>query len=84
MKYWVVELENGKPSDCMHPQGPFTTQESAKKWIEEDCRSTFENADGVRVGPNHDWSGEMIVLQEVKRYKPIPVVNFTIKMEEIK
>jgi hypothetical protein len=83
MNYWVIEMENGKPSE-LPPKGPFGSKEAAKRWITkrwiiEDCKALFEHADEVKLGENEDWSTPMIILQEVETIKTTPVVTFTIK-----
>jgi hypothetical protein len=80
MKYWVIEMEGCKPSDTMQPQGPFASKEAARKWIVEDCKATFENADEVALGENADWSTPMLILKEVEMVKPTPIVSFAIKL----
>jgi hypothetical protein len=81
MNYWVIEMENGKPSDSMQPKGPFGSKEAAKKWIVEDCKALFEVADEIALGENTDWSTPMLILQEVEEVKTIPVVSFTVKIQ---
>jgi hypothetical protein len=81
MKYWVIEMEGGRPSASMQPQGPFASKEAAKKWIIEDCKGTFENADEIQLGENVGWSTPMLILQEVEEIKTIPVVTFTVKIQ---
>jgi hypothetical protein len=81
MKYWVIEMLGGKPSDLMQPQGPFASKEAARRWIIEDCKGTFEAADEFQLGENADWSTPMLILQEVEEVKTIPVVSFTVKIQ---
>ena len=81
MKYWIIEMEGDRPSDTMQPQGPFSSKEAARKWIVEDCKSTFKLADEVALGENADWSTPMLILQEVEEVKTIPVVTFTVKIQ---
>jgi hypothetical protein len=80
MKYWIIEMEGDRPSDTMQPQGPFSSKEAARKWIKEDCRATFENAEEVKLGENANWSTPMLIVQEVEMVKPTPIVSFAIKL----
>jgi hypothetical protein len=78
MNFWVIEKD--QTDENLHlVKGPFGNKEAAKKWIIEDCKASFACADDVLIGENNDWSGPLMILQEVETVKPIPVVTFTIK-----
>jgi hypothetical protein len=81
MKYWVIEMEGGKPSDVMPPKGPFASKEAAKKWIIEDCEATFQHSDDIELGENSDWSAPMLIVQVIEEVKTIPVVTFKVKIQ---
>ena len=81
MKYWVIEMEGGKPSCELPPKGPFGSKEAAKKWIIEDCKATFQHSEEVEIGENTEWSALMLILEEVEEVKAIPVVTFTVKIQ---
>jgi len=85
MKYWVLELEScGHSQGTKEARGPFPSLALAEKWIAEDCLDVFSYSDSIKIGENPDWSGQMLILQEVKRVTPTPTVSCKIELKETK
>lgn len=85
-KYWIIELEGyGMPEDTREARGPFKSIADAENWLKTDAAESFQSYnDPEKLGEFRDWAHPVLIVEEKKMVKQVPVVSFKVKLEEIK
>lgn len=85
-KYWIIDLDGfGMSKSTKTAHGPFKTVAAAEKWLKEDARELFESYNEPQsLGAIHEWAAPVLIVEERKKLKQVPVVSFEIKLEAAK
>lgn len=85
MKYWIIDLEGyGMSEDTKEAIGPFKSISDAEKWLKTSAEESFQCFNEPQeLGENRDWAIPVLIVEEKKTVKQIPVVNFKINLEEV-
>lgn len=83
-KYWIIDLES-LGEDKKSATGPFKSVADAEEWLREDARESFSAWNEYdNLGPQTDWASPVLIVKEINKVKQVPVLNFTVKLEEVK
>jgi hypothetical protein len=63
----------GMSTGTLHAHGPFHTQDRAEQWIKDTSANDWlESCGCLRTGDPEKWGDEHIVVQVVRKVKPVP------------
>lgn len=66
-------------------RGPFKSIADAEKWLKADAEENFRSMnEPEKLGEDHKWAIPVLIVEEKKMVKQVPVVDFKIKLEEVK
>lgn len=84
-KFWVIDLEGyGMAEGTKEAHGPFKSIAEAEKWLKEDARESFQSFNEHNLGANHEWALPVLIVEEKKKLKQLPIVSFIINLEAAK
>lgn len=87
-KFWIIDLEGfGMSKGTKEAHGPFKSIAEAEKWLKEDAEESFASLslnEPQSLGRNHEWAAPVVIVEERKKLKQVPVVTFEIKLEGAK
>lgn len=73
------------PDDQREARGPFKSIADAENWLKTDAEESFQSYnDPEKLGEFQDWAHPVLIVEEKKMVKQVPVVDFKIKLEEVK
>lgn len=86
MKYWIIDLEgHGMSEETREARGPFRSIADAENWLKTDAVELFKSYnEPERLGEIRDWAAPVLIVEEKKMLKQVPVVGFKVKLEEVK
>lgn len=86
MKYWIIDLEGyGRSEETREARGPFKSIADAEKWLKADAAENFRSMnEPERLGEDHKWAAPVLIVEEKKKLRQVPVVSFKINLEAAK
>jgi len=85
LKFWIIDLEGfGMSEGTKEARGPFKSMAAAEKWLKADAAETFQlYNEPSELGADRDWACPVLIVEEKKKVRQVPVVNFKISLEEV-
>jgi len=73
-QFWVLDTGmEGMSAGTLQAHGPYPTQGSAEQWIKDTAANDWlESCGCLRTGDPQNWGDEHIIVQVVRRVKPVP------------
>ena len=84
-RFWVFAQESpGKLQSLPETQTPFASQQEAEEWIRQDAANTWLTSCGcLRNDAPEKWGDTFVILQEVRRVKPMPPKTVKMELEDV-
>jgi hypothetical protein len=75
----------GEHHDSKTAIGPFKSYAKAENWLRRYVKDAYLGADGSLRGDCHpeEWHGEMVIVEERRRLKPVPKVTVSVILRQI-
>lgn len=65
-------------------RGPFKTIADAEKWLKDDAEENFRSMNEPEsLGEDHKWAIPVLIVEEKKKLKQVPVVSVKINLEGV-
>lgn len=81
-EFYIIDPET--PSEIeggCSARGPYTSVRAAEKWLRDDCRDTFLDADkSCRELDGMAWGSPMMIVQVVRRVQPSPKISVAVTL----
>lgn len=73
-QFWVLDTgTEGSSASTLQAHGPFHTQDRAEQWIKDTSADFWMESCGcLRTGDPEKWGDEHIIVQVVRKVKPVP------------
>lgn len=74
-EFWALDTgTSGMSEGTIQAHGPYHTQEQAEQWIKETSAADWVGSCGClrRDVQPEDWGDEYIIVQVVRRVRPVP------------
>lgn len=84
-KFWVLDTQiEGTSAGTLTACGPFESQASAEAYILNAAGQDWISSCGcLRSGDPEKWADEHVILQEIRRVKPVPPERVQMKLVEV-
>jgi hypothetical protein len=90
-EFWIIDTESpGESENSKSAIGPFYTKLEAESWLMDDALNTFINSDIPLIDrcdhgqPDKDWAMPFIIVQTVRKVRPTPTYQVSIKLNTIR
>ena len=85
-EFWVIDTGiEGTTSGTLQAHGPYPTQVSAEQWLKDTSADDWLSSCGcLRTGDPQTWGDEYLIVQVVRKVKPVPPTKIEMKLEETK
>jgi hypothetical protein len=85
-QFWVLDTSiKGHSERTLQAHGPFTSQTEAEQWLKDTSADDWLSSCGcLRTGDPQTWGDEYLIVQVVRKVKPVPPTKIEMKLEETK
>ncbi len=85
-QFWILDTGTaGMSAGTLQAHGPYPTQVGAEQWLKDTSAEDWLSSCGcLRTGDPQAWGDEYIIVQVVRKVKPVPPTKIKMKLEETK
>lgn len=84
-EYWIIETDTpGESLDSKSALGPYSSLAEAERWLREDAKETFLDADKScrELSERVEWAAPVHIVQVVKTVKQCPEVSVRVRLQQ--
>lgn len=82
--FWVIDTDSeGCSAGTLTAHGPYPDQAAAEKWLRDDAREVFLDADrSCRQLSNTKWAGRQHIVRVIRTVEQCPVVTVKVHLRD--
>lgn len=82
-EYWIIDTASpGESENSKSAVGPFATIASAEKWLRDDAKDTFLDADRScrELSEDREWADPVHIVQVLRTVRQCPEVSVRVQL----